>query len=282
MRLEDERRLTQLATELADVATLHDIDFVLRDTATMLLFASRVRLWIVDQAHVKLVDRHHERTMPLADPNSLVTQVLASRRPQWSPQCDLKGNTGDAVRAACILPLLHGDVVLGALALAFPTEHYFAVAERELMMRAAEQVAAAVLRVRPTRWPKASSQLEVLASPREVLIVDDDAFDAASLRDLVTNLDYQPMVAFNAAAALRIAEQVVAPLAFVSLGMSTGDGYQIARQLRAMPEWSSTRIIALGTSERARSRAHAATYDEMMLKPIDAEAVRGQLQNTNG
>jgi GAF domain-containing protein len=282
MRFEDERRLHLLATELTDVATLHDIDFVLRDTATMVLFASRVRLWIVDQGLVRLVDRHHERTLPLADPNSLVTQVLASKRPQWSPQCNLQGNTGDSVRAACIVPLMQGDVVLGALALAFPTEHYFAVAERDLLIHVADQVAAAVQRVRPSRWPKASSQLEILASPREVLIVDDDAYDAASLRDLVGAFDYQPMVAFNAMAALRIAEQVVAPIAFVSLGMSTGDGFQIARQLRDMPEWSSTRIVAIGTSERARNRARAATYDEMIVKPLDADVVRVQLQNTNG
>jgi CheY-like chemotaxis protein len=282
MRPEEERRLTLLAAELADVASLHDIDFVLRDTATMLLFASRVRLWIVDQGLVRLVDRHHERTMPLADPNSLVAQVLASGRPQWSPQCNLQGDTGDSVRAACIVPLLHEDVVLGALALAFPTEHYFATAERELMVGVAAQIASAVQRVRPSRWAKASSQLEVLAAPREVLIVDDDAYDAANLRDLLGGLDYQPIVAFNAAAALRIAEQVVAPIAFVSLGLSTGDGYQVARQLREMPEWASTRIIALGTSERARNRARAATYDEMIMKPLDLAAVRDQLQNTNG
>lgn len=282
MRFEDERRLQLLAAELSDVATVNDIDFVLRDTATMLLFASRVRLWITDRGMVRLVDRHHERSMPLTDPTSLVTQVVTTGRPQWSPQCNLQGNTGDAVRAACIVPLLEGDIVLGAIALAFPTEHYFAVAERELMVAVAVQVAAAVQRVRPSRWAKASSQLEVLASPREVLIVDDDAYDAASLRDLLGNLDYQPMVAFNAAAALRIAEQVVAPIAFVSLGLSTGDGFGVARQLRAMPEWGSTRIIAVGTSERARNRAHAATYDEMIVKPLDVDAVRGQLQNTNG
>lgn len=280
MRAEDDRRLLSIAAELADVATIHDVDYVLRDHATMLVRATRVRLWMVDGGHARLVDRHHERAIPLGETTNLIVQVLASRRAQWSSQCIMSDNVAE-LRAACIVPLIHEETVVGALAFAFPTERYFAMAERDLFLRLAERVAAAVARVRSMRWPKASSRIEVLAQPREVLIVDDDAYDAASLRDLVEAMQFEPLVAYNADAALRIAAQTIAPIAFISLGLSTGDGLDVANRLRAMPEWSSTRFIALAHNERARSRGKAA-FDDALVKPLDAEAVRGQLQNTNG
>lgn len=274
MRLDDERRLLALAAELSDVTTIHDVDFVLRDVASVSLEASRLRLWVIDGAMVRLVDRDHDRAIPLTDPTNLITQVLISRQPQWSPQCNLRGNGGDAVRAACIVPLIHNDIVLGALAFAFPTEHYFAFAEREHLLGVAAHVATAVMRVRPMRWPKASSKIEIIARPREVLIVDDDAYDAASLRDVIGELDYTPVVAYNVAAAMRIAEQIVAPVAFVSLGMSGEDGHEIATRLRAMPDWSSTRMIAM---TRGRARTRAGTFDEVLAKPLEAETVKDQL-----
>ena len=68
-------------------------------------------------------------------------------------------------------------------------------------------------------------------------------------------------------------------MVFLDLGLPGMSGYDVARQLRAMPEARDVRLVALtgyGT-EADRERTRAAGFDVHLAKPVDPHAVESLL-----
>jgi CheY-like chemotaxis protein len=114
--------------------------------------------------------------------------------------------------------------------------------------------------------------------------VVDDNRDAAELTaEVLRDTGYDVAVVFDPVAALaaaRAAQGVSdgtqapgtrpADVAILDIGLPVMDGYELARQLRAIDGWSSTRFIALTGygQESDRARSDAAGFIGHLVKPI--------------
>lgn len=111
-----------------------------------------------------------------------------------------------------------------------------------------------------TRDPGAGARL---------LVVDDNRDAADSLALLLGLWGYRPHVAYDARAALDLAEPPDGIL--LDLGLPGVDGYQLAADLRRRPDWADAPLIAVtGFGGPAhRERARAAGFDHFLVKPVD-------------
>jgi CheY-like chemotaxis protein len=111
--------------------------------------------------------------------------------------------------------------------------------------------------------------------PRRVMIVDDNHDAAASLAMLLSLEGHETFTAFTAGDALADAPRFRPDVILLDIGLPEMDGYQVARLLRTMVELEGTRFVALsgyGTSGD-RQRAHAAGFDDHLVKPVEFESL---------
>ncbi len=89
------------------------------------------------------------------------------------------------------------------------------------------------------------------------------------------------MVAFDGPRALDAAATFAPELALLDIGLPVMDGYELARQLRAMPGLGGVRLVAISGYGRAsdRARALAAGFSEHLVKPIDLGRLRHLVQS---
>lgn len=107
-----------------------------------------------------------------------------------------------------------------------------------------------------------------------VLIVEDDDDSREVLGEWVSALGYRQMRASNAREALEQVQHSRPDLALIDLGLPGVDGFDVARELRAVVG-RSLRLIALtGSSDRAARRcADAAGFDDFLVKPVFPETL---------
>jgi signal transduction histidine kinase/ActR/RegA family two-component response regulator len=110
----------------------------------------------------------------------------------------------------------------------------------------------------------------VSARPSRVLLVDDnqDALDAVGM--LLELQGHHVRAASNAAAALALAADFLPEIALIDIGMPGTDGFQLARQLRAQPQFDKTILVALTgfTGEAEVTRGRVAGFDLHLTKPL--------------
>ncbi len=78
-------------------------------------------------------------------------------------------------------------------------------------------------------------------------------------------------VAADGRSALDLAKAIRPDIVFLDIGMPDMDGYEVARQLRAMPELAGVVLAALtgwGQAEDRR-RSAAAGFDHHLVKPAE-------------
>jgi PAS domain S-box-containing protein len=117
------------------------------------------------------------------------------------------------------------------------------------------------------------------AEPRRVLIVDDNVDAANSLSMLLALQGHEIRVAYGAKEALASVGAFRPEVALVDIGLPEMDGYELAQRLRALPEASGLRLIAVtgyGQSED-QQRAMAAGFDAHLVKPVDLSALERAL-----
>lgn len=104
------------------------------------------------------------------------------------------------------------------------------------------------------------------------LTVIDDNVDAANgLASLLRAKGHKVCVHYTAEAALNQAP-IEMPQAFlVDIGLPDMDGYELARQLRALPQVAHSRLIAVTGYGQAqdRERSKAAGFSHHLVKPVD-------------
>ncbi|HET7292941.1 MAG TPA: hybrid sensor histidine kinase/response regulator, partial [Vicinamibacteria bacterium] len=109
--------------------------------------------------------------------------------------------------------------------------------------------------------------------PRRVLIVEDNADARAVLKLLLEGAGHEVHEASDGPSGLEAARRLDVDVALVDLGLPGLDGYEVARQVRAVGR--PLRLIAVSgySSDEHRAKAGAAGFDAFLAKPVTAEAL---------
>jgi signal transduction histidine kinase len=133
----------------------------------------------------------------------------------------------------------------------------------------------------PSRPPAPSA---AVLPNRRVIVVDDNRDAADSMRRLLTLLGAEVRVALDGPAALDLMAEFPPAVMLLDIGMPGMDGYELARRIRAQPEFRDILLIALTGwgQEGDRERAAQAGFDHHLLKPADVSALRSLLLSLGG
>ena len=114
---------------------------------------------------------------------------------------------------------------------------------------------------------------------RRILVVEDNADAAESMRLLLDGIGHQVTVVNDGNAAVAAARTLRPDVVLLDIGLPGMDGFQIASALRAMPETSRAHLIAVSGygQDKDRMRSAQAGFDLHLVKPVDptklAEAI---------
>ena len=116
------------------------------------------------------------------------------------------------------------------------------------------------------------------ASPAEhldVLVVEDNPDAAELLRALLDSWGHRVRVARDGLAGVSVASSQVPQVGIVDIGLPGLNGYQVAERLRADDRTRSMYLVAITGYGRPedRARAHAAGFDDFIVKPLDFETL---------
>jgi two-component system CheB/CheR fusion protein len=120
-------------------------------------------------------------------------------------------------------------------------------------------------------------------TPRRILIVDDNTDSARSLAILQRRRGHETCTAFTGPDALSAAAEFKPEVVLLDIGLPGMDGFEVARQLRGMPELKDVFLIAMSGygSPEDRVIAHKAGFDEYFVKPIDLSLLSQSLKARN-
>jgi CheY-like chemotaxis protein len=102
----------------------------------------------------------------------------------------------------------------------------------------------------------------------QVLIVDDSADAAASLTMLLELEDIAAHSVGDGEAALQFCEGCTPLLLLIDIGLPGMNGYELARRLRQLPQFTGTTLIALTGREQPDAQERA-LFDQFWTKPFD-------------
>jgi CheY-like chemotaxis protein len=104
---------------------------------------------------------------------------------------------------------------------------------------------------------------------RRVLIVDDVAEVANGLSNGLSRLGYDVKIAFDAEAALRMAQSFQPDIALIDIVLPGMSGYELARRLKAD---RGLCIVAM-SGNACDPRVESPIFEERFLKPFDLESI---------
>ena len=117
-----------------------------------------------------------------------------------------------------------------------------------------------------------------------VLVVDDNRDAAESLAVLLKLLGVEVQVVSSGRDALEAVSTYKPAVVLLDIGMPGMDGYEVARRIRAQPEFRDITLIALtgwGQNED-RHRTRSAGFDYHLVKPADINALQSLLMSLDG
>lgn len=110
-------------------------------------------------------------------------------------------------------------------------------------------------------------------SPRaRVLVVDDNHDAARSVAIMLRMLGYETQLAFNGQQAVRLVPEFNPHAVVLDLSMPVMDGYEAARQVRAMNDGHRILLIALTafSHDESRQKAYDAGFNVYLTKPAES------------
>jgi signal transduction histidine kinase/CheY-like chemotaxis protein len=125
---------------------------------------------------------------------------------------------------------------------------------------------------------------ETAPAPLRVMLVDDNIDAAVSLSLLLEAAgDHLVSTYYDAASALEWAAFERPDVFILDIGLPDMNGYELARRLRAMPQFARTLLIALtGYGQLAdKVRAREAGFDLHIAKPAEPEEILAALANVD-
>ena len=133
-------------------------------------------------------------------------------------------------------------------------------------------------KLRPSQRPQTATRGPV--EPRRVLVVDDNQDAADALADALTMGGHIVRVAYDGPTGLDVARTFHPQVALLDIGLPEMDGYEVARELRALDLGGHRiRLIAITGYGQAGDRAKTAEagFDEHLVKPATFVTVMGML-----
>ncbi|HEX6997183.1 MAG TPA: ATP-binding protein [Gammaproteobacteria bacterium] len=117
------------------------------------------------------------------------------------------------------------------------------------------------------------------ARRHRILLVDDNVDFVASLSLLLEGMGHDVRVAHDAAHALDAATEFRPEFAFLDIGLPDRTGYDLARDLRALPAGERTVLIALSGwgLPQDRERSREAGFALHLVKPVDLGHIQAAL-----
>ncbi len=114
------------------------------------------------------------------------------------------------------------------------------------------------------------------AGRKRVLVVDDNPDSTKTLTQLIEVLGHEVRNASDGPGALARAEAFSPEIVILDIGLPGMDGYEVCRQLRAMPAAGKSVIIALTGygSPEDREESEKAGFDAHLVKPVDLEELK--------
>jgi PAS domain S-box-containing protein len=122
--------------------------------------------------------------------------------------------------------------------------------------------------------PAAAAQ-PTTAKGLRIVIVEDNQDAAESMAMVLGLWGHHVEIAFDAMAALQLAERAAPDVIISDLGLPGMSGYDLAKRLRQEPTFGRVVLIALSgyAREDDRRRALAAGFDHHLVKPADLDAL---------
>lgn len=106
---------------------------------------------------------------------------------------------------------------------------------------------------------------------RSILVVDDNPDAAESMALLLGMYGHETRVAFDGLQAMEVAAIFRPDLILLDLEMPKLDGYETARQIRALPWGKDMVLIAITgwTNAEDHPQAQEARFNNYLIKPVD-------------
>ncbi|HEV2608691.1 MAG TPA: ATP-binding protein [Noviherbaspirillum sp.] len=129
----------------------------------------------------------------------------------------------------------------------------------------------------------ADESICVPVKPVRLMIVDDNVDAANSLASLLEAKGHSVIVKDNPYSAIEHSRNDPLPLYILDIGLPGMDGYELARQLRALPATANAVLIALTGYGQTNDKklALAAGFAHHFVKPMDIEALDQILASVN-
>lgn len=117
---------------------------------------------------------------------------------------------------------------------------------------------------------QAETDSEARTSRRHVLVVDDNPDITEMLAAVLRLSGYNVSTALSASEALKAAHERRFDVVVSDIGMPGMNGYELARALRASPEYGTARMVAVTgfAMYDDRDRALEAGFDTHLSKPV--------------
>jgi CheY-like chemotaxis protein len=115
----------------------------------------------------------------------------------------------------------------------------------------------------------------------DALIVDDHTDALISMRELLVILGYTVTAAGSGAVALAKAAERPPRVVLLDLRMPGMDGFEVARQLRALPDMDKALLIAVTGSfdDDDLARGREVGFNAFLPKPVDMDLLEEMLRN---
>lgn len=110
---------------------------------------------------------------------------------------------------------------------------------------------------------------------KKILVADDEYYITRSLSFMFQKEGYECMVAHDGQAAIDQIKTVKPALIFLDVDMPKKNGYEVAQEIRSVPEWRDIHIIMLTAKGQAidKEKGMEAGANEYVLKPFDPRKI---------
>ncbi len=119
------------------------------------------------------------------------------------------------------------------------------------------------------------------ATRQRVLIVEDNKDGADSLAMLLSQIGHQVQIAHTGSEALQTAIALRPEVVLLDIGLPGMNGYDLAKQLRGLPDFGSTVLIAMTGygQEDDKQRSREAGCNHHLVKPVDLQLLTKLLKS---
>jgi CheY-like chemotaxis protein/anti-sigma regulatory factor (Ser/Thr protein kinase) len=120
------------------------------------------------------------------------------------------------------------------------------------------------------------AQARPAATPRRVLVIDDNNDAANALRLLLENEGHEVKVAHDGVSGLALAREYRPEYLLLDIGLPRLSGYDIAARVRGDPVLKGTTIVAITGYGQLHDRARTAAvgFDHHLTKPVEFTALQ--------